>query len=141
MPDASPKWCPCSAPYARPPVTRQGSLTRVPVIKSFFNMVCAVISVLRPPATESRVVLGDLCVEDFVDGFERGLQPFFAMFVTIFVASGVILGFCSGHADKAGKAFKRHQSPPRFRLLRRLSASLRHASTVACSSPSKRLLW
>jgi hypothetical protein len=76
----------------------------------------------------------NLCVEDFVDGIECGLQPFFAMFATIFVASGVILGFCSGHTDKAGSAFKRHQSPPRFRLLRRLSASLRHSSTVACES-------
>src|SRR6516165_2927308 len=28
MPDASPKWCPCSAPYARPPATRQGSLPK-----------------------------------------------------------------------------------------------------------------
>ena len=43
------------------------------------------LSIFRPLAAESRIMFGNLCVEDFVDGIECGLQPFFAMFATIFV--------------------------------------------------------
>jgi len=70
MPDASPKWCPCLAPYARPPVTRQGSLW---VIEASVEDVKLLPGVHR---TMFRLHGGEWVAREIVKDVQRGRAKF-----------------------------------------------------------------